>query len=107
MADTHIQDQSYQHTLDLAELARINRGDRVRVKYLPDSTQELFDQTLALVGAEVEETEAHAALVAARLTSPRATHTACMRAFRDRWNEDEAGAEAIAQAALDYLLDLE
>lgn len=36
-------------TLDLAELARIKRGDRVEVEDLRDATQELFDKTLALV----------------------------------------------------------
>ena len=44
-------EEQVQLTLDLAELARINRGDRVQVEHLADSTQELFDQTLALVDA--------------------------------------------------------
>jgi hypothetical protein len=61
---------------------------------------------LALVGADVVETEAFGALMVARMTSSRAPHTACMRAFRDRFQADEDGAEAIAQAALDYLLEL-
>jgi hypothetical protein len=51
MADTLEEQQIVQHTLDLAEIARINRGDRVQVQHLADSTQELFDQTLALVDA--------------------------------------------------------
>ncbi|MDX1513561.1 MAG: hypothetical protein R3174_07445 [Gammaproteobacteria bacterium] len=36
-------------TLDLAEIARIRRGERVKVEDLPDATQDLFDKTLALV----------------------------------------------------------
>lgn len=48
-------------TLDLAELARIQRGDRVEVEDLRDATQDLFDKTLALVqplgGEKVEEVE--------------------------------------------------
>jgi len=41
--------ESYQPTLDLADIARINRGDRVRVERLADQTQELFNQTLSLL----------------------------------------------------------
>ena len=49
-------DETWQRTIDLAELARINRGDRVEVGRIFDSTQDLFEQTLALVDqhAEVE-----------------------------------------------------
>ncbi len=36
-------------TLDLAEIARIQRGDRVEVENIRDATQDLFDKTLALV----------------------------------------------------------
>ena len=42
-------DSTWQRTLDLAELARVNRGDRVEVGQVFDSTQDLFEQTLALV----------------------------------------------------------
>jgi hypothetical protein len=53
-----------EQTLDLAELARIERGDRVKVEEIPDATQELFDKTLVLVrpaeGADEGEAEARA-----------------------------------------------
>ena len=42
-----------QATIALAELARIDRGDRVDVQSVADSTQELFDRTLALVSDEL------------------------------------------------------
>ena len=45
-------------TLDLAELARVERGDRVEVGRVGDSTLELFDETLALVRREVGDTGA-------------------------------------------------
>ena len=48
-------------TLDLAEIARIQRGDRVEVENIRDATQDLFDKTLALVqpagGADRRATE--------------------------------------------------
>ena len=39
--------------LDLADVARVGRGDRVRVGEVSDQTQELFDSTLALVHEEL------------------------------------------------------
>jgi len=46
----HVDDLAeVEKTLDLAELARIERGDRVEVEDILDATQELFDQTLILV----------------------------------------------------------
>lgn len=41
---------AYQRTLDLAELARVERGDRIELSRVHDRTQELFDKTLQLVG---------------------------------------------------------
>jgi hypothetical protein len=40
-------------TLDLADLARVRRGERVRVQDLSDATQDLFNDTLALVQEEL------------------------------------------------------
>jgi hypothetical protein len=44
---------TYERTLDLAEVARVARGDRVRVQEISDATQDLFDRTLALVEREL------------------------------------------------------
>jgi len=41
-----------------------------------------------------------------RLTSPHAPHAGCARSFRRRFDADQAGANDIADAALDYLLSL-
>lgn len=41
------------HTFDLAEIARVGRGDRVDVQQISDATQDLFDETLALVREEL------------------------------------------------------
>lgn len=54
MSDSLTSDD-YQATIDLAELARIGRGDRIEIEKVLDSTQELFDETLALVKDEVAE----------------------------------------------------
>jgi len=42
-----------QRTFDLADVARIRRGDRVDVQRISDATQDLFDETLALVREEL------------------------------------------------------
>lgn len=54
MAQTCIEPSDIQKTLDLAVLARINRGDRVEVGEVFDSTQDLFTKTLALLQKETE-----------------------------------------------------
>lgn len=40
-------------TMDLAEMARVPRGERVEVQRIADATQELFDRTVALVESEL------------------------------------------------------
>lgn len=41
--------QTWQRTMDLAEIARVNRGDRVLVEKLTDKTQGLFSETINLL----------------------------------------------------------
>ena len=43
------EEQTIERTIDLAEIAKINRGDRVRVEQLEDGTQQLFAKTISLV----------------------------------------------------------
>lgn len=52
MSDEQAQTDSLP-TVNLAEMAQVDRGDRVDVHSVADSTQELFDSTLALVGDEL------------------------------------------------------
>lgn len=52
MLDDEVKERSVS-TVDLAELAQIERGGRVDVQGIGDSTQELFDDTLALVHDEL------------------------------------------------------
>jgi hypothetical protein len=52
MSDEDAQNRSLP-TVDLAGIAQIGRGDRVNVRGVADSTQELFDRTLALVSDEL------------------------------------------------------
>ena len=46
-------------TFDLAEIAQIRRGDRVDIRHIPDVTQDLFDETLALVREELGDEVQH------------------------------------------------
>jgi hypothetical protein len=39
--------------MDLADMARVQRGERVQVEQIQDATQELFDRTIALVEDEL------------------------------------------------------
>jgi len=43
------EEQTLERTIDLAEIAKINRGDRVRVEQLEDGTQQLFSKTISLL----------------------------------------------------------
>lgn len=43
------EEQTWERTIDLAEIAKINRGDRVRVEHLEDKTQGLFSKTINLL----------------------------------------------------------
>ena len=43
------EEQNWQRTIDLADLARVNRGDRVAVENLEDKTQGLFSRTINLL----------------------------------------------------------
>ena len=43
------EDQTWERTIDLAEIAKINRGDRVEVEHVEDKTQGLFSQTINLL----------------------------------------------------------
>jgi hypothetical protein len=43
------EEETWQRTIDLAEIAKINRGDRVRVQRLEDKTQGLFSETISLL----------------------------------------------------------
>lgn len=62
---------AYQRTLDLAALARIERGDRIELSRVHDRTQELFDKTLQLVGGGPGGQHRPAPTNAARITEPR------------------------------------
>ena len=43
------EEQTWERTIDLADLARVNRGDRVQVEKLEDKTQGLFSRTINLL----------------------------------------------------------
>lgn len=51
----------HERTIDLAEIARVGRGERVAVQPIADGTAQLFEQTLALVQREAPELVARAA----------------------------------------------
>lgn len=44
------EEQTWERTIDLADLAKVNRGDRVQVENLEDKTQGLFSRTINLLG---------------------------------------------------------
>ncbi len=51
-----LQDETgYEATIDLAKLARVNRGDRVKIEQLTDRTLELFERTIRLLDAETDQ----------------------------------------------------
>ena len=43
------EEQTWERTIDLADLAKVNRGDRVEVENLEDKTQGLFSRTINLL----------------------------------------------------------
>ena len=43
------EEPTWERTLDLAEIARINRGDRVQVEHVEDQTQGLFSKTINML----------------------------------------------------------
>ena len=43
------EEQTWERTIDLAEIARVNRGDKVEVERLEDQTQGLFSRTINLI----------------------------------------------------------
>ncbi len=45
----------YQRTIDLAALAGVNRGDRIRVEAITDRTIELFERTIRVLDAEAND----------------------------------------------------
>ncbi len=59
MTDQASNSDSPLRTFDLAELARIRRGDRIDVQQISDATQDLFDETLALVRDELGDETQH------------------------------------------------
>jgi hypothetical protein len=42
-------EQTWERTIDLADIARINRGERVEVEHVEDKTQGLFSKTINLL----------------------------------------------------------
>ncbi len=53
MVESTLHPAATNRTFDLAEVAKVRRGERVAVEQIRDSTQELFDETLALVREEL------------------------------------------------------
>ena len=47
----------FEPTVDIAQIARVNRGDRVEVGGVRDATLELFEQTLVLVREELGDAD--------------------------------------------------
>ncbi|NNM01639.1 MAG: hypothetical protein HKO62_12875, partial [Gammaproteobacteria bacterium] len=51
-------ENDYQSTIDLAALAGVNRGDRIRIEAIADRTIELFERTIRVLEAEANESKA-------------------------------------------------
>lgn len=64
-------DEVFQQTLDLADLARVERNDRIELSRVNDRTQELFAKTLKLVNGVHPRRHPSGPAPAARIGEPR------------------------------------